>query len=397
MSSTKNRNHCMAKRVLKICCYTWLNASRDKRELSACQELGMKVEVLAKGEGDECGHFSKMDGFDVFKVSTRPFPHFPIFINRFFSIGSFVLQARKMNPDIISGHDMIGVFVGWLSNVLRSHKATLVYDSHEFELGRNTKRSKFQTWIVARLERFLIKRCAFSIMVNDAIADEVQRIHKLSNRPVVVRSTPNLWHINEQDCRKTRQQILSTMSTSRDVLLMYHGGVIPGRGIETLLEVVSKTDFTCVIILGNGQESYIQTLKIRAESLGISGRVLFHPAVPINELWRYVGAADIGMVTIPAVAKSYYYMLPNKFFENIQSETPVICSNFPAIAPIVNKYNIGLTCDPTDVHSIIASIKRMVDDKGLYQTFKSNLKKAKLQLCWENEKQGLMSAYKELI
>ena len=40
----------MAKKVLKICCYSWLNASRDKRELSACQELGLKTEVLAKGE-----------------------------------------------------------------------------------------------------------------------------------------------------------------------------------------------------------------------------------------------------------------------------------------------------------------------------------------------------------
>ena len=134
----------MTKKVLKICCYSWLNASRDKRELSACQELGMKAEVLAKGEGDECGHFSKLDGFDVFKVSTRPFPHLPVSVNRILSIGSFAIQAKKMNPDIISGHDMLGVFVGWLSNLMRTRKAILVYDSHEFELGRNTKRSKVQ-------------------------------------------------------------------------------------------------------------------------------------------------------------------------------------------------------------------------------------------------------------
>lgn len=387
----------MAKKVLKICCYSWLNASRDKRELSACQELGLKTEVLAKGEGEECGHFSKMDGFDVFKVSTRPLRKLPVSINRILSIGSFALHAKKLNPDIISGHDMLGVFVGWLSNLMRVHKATLVYDSHEFELGRNTKRSRLQYWFVAHFERFLIKRCAFSIMVNDAIADEVQQIHKLANRPIVVRSTPNLWHIDEQICLEKRQQLLSMMNAPQSVLLMYHGGVIPGRGVETLLEVVLKAEFTCAIILGNGQESYLQTLKTKAKTLGVSDRVLFHSAVPITDLWQYVGASDIGMVTIPAVAKSYYYMLPNKFFENIQGETPVICSDFPAIAPIVRKYNIGLTCDPTNVDEIISCIKRMSDDKKLYQSFKNNLKLAKQQLCWEKEKTILIDAYKELI
>lgn len=387
----------MTKKVLKICCYSWLNASRDKRELSACQELGMKAEVLAKGEGDECGHFSKMDGFDVFKVSTRPFPHLPVYVNRILSIGSFVIQAKKMNPDIISGHDMLGAFVGWLSNLMRTHKAILVYDSHEFELGRNTKRSKAQTWLVARFERFLIKRCTFSIMVNDAIADEVQRIHQLPERPVVVRSTPNLWQIDAQECKKIRNRILSSMKSPREVLLMYHGGVIPGRGVETLLEVVAKADFTCAFILGNGHEPYVQSLKSKAEALGVSDRVAFHSAVSIDELWKYVGAVDIGMVTIPAVAKSYYYMLPNKFFENIQSETPVICSNYPAIEPIVKEYNIGLTCNPTDIDAIIACVKKMNEDKSLYHTFKDNLKHAKQQLCWENEKQILISAYKELL
>ncbi len=357
----------------------------------------MKAEVLAKGEGDECGHFSKMDGFDVFKVSTRPFPHLPVSVNRILSIGSFAIQAKKLNPDIISGHDMLGVFVGWLSNLMRTHKAILVYDSHEFELGRNTKRSKIQTWLVAHFERFLIKRCTFSIMVNDAIADEVQRIHQLPERPVVVRSTPNLWQIDKQECQNTRKQILSSMKSPREVLLMYHGGVIPGRGVETLLEVVAKADFTCAFILGNGHEPYVQSLKSKAEALGVSDRVAFHSAVSIDELWKYVGAVDIGMVTIPAVAMSYYYMLPNKFFENIQSETPVICSNYPAIEPIVKEYNIGLTCDPTDIDAIIACIKKMNEDKSLYQTFKDNLKQAKQHLCWENEKLILINAYKELV
>ena len=37
-------------KIAKLCINTWAYASRDKRELAACQELGAEVEVFAKGE-----------------------------------------------------------------------------------------------------------------------------------------------------------------------------------------------------------------------------------------------------------------------------------------------------------------------------------------------------------
>ena len=54
-----------------------------------------------------------------------------------------------------------------------------------------------------------MKRCAFSIMVNDSIADEVQQIHKLKERPIVVRSTPNNWQIDSKACKKVREEFIN--------------------------------------------------------------------------------------------------------------------------------------------------------------------------------------------
>ena len=172
---------------------------------------------------------------------------------------------------------------------------------------------------------------------------------------------------------------------------------MPGRGIETLLEVVGKNNNVCAVILGNGEAKYLECLKQQAQQIGVAGRVAFHPAVPIEELWKYAGAADVGMVTGIAVAKSYFYSLPNKFFENIQSETPVICSDFPAIAPIVEKYQIGLTCNPTDIKEINSCVERMRTDKQFYAKCRENMKIAKRELCWEKEKEILKSAYKRIV
>lgn len=387
----------MAKLVLKICCGDWNNASRDKRELSVCRELGMQTLVMAKGELKDKYRKDCVSGYDVLRFSTRPLGiKVPNGINRAVSIFTWAHYARKLKPDIISGHDIGALTIGYLSNIFRSKKATLIYDSHEFEIGRNAKRSRLQLWWITHLECFLMKRCAFSIMVNDAIADEVQKIHKLKQRPVVVRSTPDLWTVDSAVCAEKRKELLASMEQPKNFMLMYHGGVMSGRGVETLLNLVSINDNVCAVILGNGEASYMEAMKNQAEQLGVVDRVTFHPAVPIEVLWQYVGAADVGMITIPAVVKSYYYMLPNKLFENIQSETPVICSDFPAVAPIVENYRIGLTCDPTDFDAINECVEKMRCDKEFYLQCKENLKTAKQELCWEKEKLVLEKAYSKV-
>ena len=375
-------------------------ASRNKRELQAASEYGYKVSVISS---DDSKTFS--DKYPEYTlIDDHQSTHVTYEMNKMVRIvkilwGYLVViwNLRKVSADVMSCHDIDSLFLAWLAFLFKFRKPAFVYDSHEFEIGRNISRNRVQRWWVLHLERFLIKRCLFSIVVNDAIADEVQQIHRLQTRPVVVRSTPFRWVIDEQKCLEKRKELLAKMKSPQQTLLMYHGGVSRGRGIETLLEVVKQSENTCLLILGNGEKNFMERLEQLSKSLGVSERVLFLPAVQMEQLWQYVGAADIGMVTIPAVAKSYYYMLPNKFFENIQAETPVICSDFPAISPIVKKYNIGLTCDPTDVGSICACISKLQTDKEFYMALKSNIKKAKEDLCWEKEKQVLFNAFNHFI
>ena len=71
--------------------------------------------------------------------------------------------------------------------------------------------------MIAWLEKFLMNKCVFSIMVNDSIADEVQRIYKLKERPLVIRSVPNYWNIDPDVCKEKRKELLS---------MFKHGGGI---------------------------------------------------------------------------------------------------------------------------------------------------------------------------
>lgn len=210
-SFMKKKDDQNKKLVVKVCISEWSNASRDKRELSVCRELGADVKVVAKGNPQDKGRLDNVAGFDVYRLSARPIRVFPVVCNRIVSIFTWAKYVYGMNADIISGHDITGLTIAWLSNFFKtkSQKAKLIYDSHEFEIGRNVQRNIFQIWVITAWERFLIGKSEFMIVVNDSIADEVVKLHKLKKRPVVVRNIPPHWNVDEEECRIVREQFLA--------------------------------------------------------------------------------------------------------------------------------------------------------------------------------------------
>ncbi len=56
---------------------------------------------------------------------------------------------------------------------------------------------------------------------------------------------------------------------------------------------------------------------------------------------------------------------------------------------------MGCTCDPDDEYAIKEALKKILDEKTMEEYKNSALAAAK-ELCWENERQKLRSAYKRL-
>ena len=201
-------------RILKICWAPWQNASRDKRELSVYRDMGHEVIVMASGEPKDRGTPDTVESFSVKRYGVEPFgKKAPIKVNQILSLLNWSRYVCDFKPDIISGHDFTGWIVGWLAFLFRKNRPLFIYDAHEFELGRNTKRNKIRTALIRNLERFIIKHSEFSIMVNDSIADEVQKEYRLQRRPIVVRSTPNYWKIDPDVCAKQREAFLKEFNS----------------------------------------------------------------------------------------------------------------------------------------------------------------------------------------
>lgn len=383
-------------KVLKISTNDWRHDSRDYRELSVCKELGMGVIVIAKKNKDDPDR-DVVKGFDVIRLTTTPIiKDKASAINKVASFFLWIRYVRKMKVDVISGHDIEGLLIGYLAFKFKRHKPAFVYDSHEFEMGRHRYYKKpLKKFLMKRIEKKLIKKSKFTIAVNDCIADKISSIHKCK-RPIVVRSTPNKWKIDTNLIAEERKEILGYFGINDGFIVMYHGCLCRYRGIENMLKAIQNTENTYAVVLGSGEDSYLETLKRLISELKMERRVYIHEAVSNDELYKYVGAANVGMANIEPICDSYYYSLPNKFFENIQSLTPIIASSFPEMESIITKYDIGLLCDPQNIDDISKKIELMKDN-SVYNKFKKNIVLAKEELCWEKEKEVLLNAYSDLL
>lgn len=395
------------KRLLKIvpCIWNASGLSRDMRELSAAKEAGFEVAVMSKGEPEDRMRETEQDGMKVYLCSTRPVKYIPVRLNRVISFFQWVYYARKYHADVLSCHNLIALAIGYLSTFFMSRKKApkLVYDAHEFELGvcAEGERSKLASFLIKHAESFLMRKTAFNIMVNDTIAEETMRIHGLKEKPLVIRNIPPNWKLDTEAIAQQRREFLKQAPPPPHreyYLIMYHGSLTRGRGIRNAIRVLAKNPNLILVVMGNASTpEYLEAMLKTAEDLKVSDRLIYRPAVPYDELYKYVGAVDVELMTGRPVCQSYVYSLPNKFFESIQSLTPLVCSDFVEIRKIVNDYGIGLICDPEDIDSINSQIERLRTDKDLYQTCKKNLIRAKSDLCWENEKAALVGAYRQLI
>lgn len=385
----------MAKRIIKVNSNEFKNSSRDERELNVYRELGAFVLVVAKGPQERHMQTDIVNDFEVLRLGTRPIRCIPNILNQIMSVFIWARIIRGLNADVLSGRDLEGLFIAYISTLFisKQNKPKIVYDSHEFEMGRNrVLNSRFKTFAVKKLEKFLISKCCVSIFVSESIEKRVVDSYHPKTPTIVVRNIPPRWELISDKVEQKNKEIKGHFNKNC-FIVMYHGALLPYRGIERLLEAVSQFDDVSCVLLGMVKEGYLDEIRDIISSLNIRDRVYYHDAVPLDELKYYIAATNVGMATIEPSTLSYYYSLPNKLFENIQSLTPVIVSNFPDMAELVNKYQIGLSVNPLSVDDIVAAIKKMKENESFYKDLKNNLVKARTELCWEVEKNKLVNAY----
>jgi glycosyltransferase involved in cell wall biosynthesis len=137
-------------------------------------------------------------------------------------------------------------------------------------------------------------------------------------------------------------------------VVLYHGGLFPERGIEQLIEALPGIPDAELVLMGYGVlEAELPTLIAASPA---RDRIHVVPAVPPAELHGWVASADVAAMPIQPSTLNHRLTTPNKLFEAMAAGVPVVASDLPGMASIVEETGCGVLCDPTDPASIARAI-----------------------------------------
>ena len=278
--------------------------------------------------------------------------------------------------------------------VKRAIGAKVVYDSHELWVHRNRvgRKATVEKILDRWVEKHLITCADAIVTVCDSIGAWLTDHYRGIPEPIIVRNMPH--KMNARELAKGIEPLGQRLNIADGhTTMIYTGKITSGRGIEIGVDALAQIETLHFVLLGYGEQSYVDGLKSKIDDLGLTGRVTFCDAVPHTEVTNFIYGADFALVYIEPICLSYEYALPNKLFESIQAGIPVLCSSLVEIEKVVNEYDIGLCfSDASDLaHKILTECNKVQLDK-----WRRSVKNAALDLCWEKEQVKLIDLYTKL-
>ena len=98
------------------------------------------------------------------------------------------------------------------------------------------------------------------------------------------------------------------------------------------------------------------------------------------------------------VVKNWEYTIPNKFFDSIIAEKPIIVGDLWSLRDFVEKYRIGEVVDihNIDVKKIATTINKLIHNPELCNLYATNAQKIKNHFSWEKQEEKLLELYQRV-
>jgi glycosyltransferase involved in cell wall biosynthesis len=284
------------------------------------------------------------------------------------------LKLLFLKKDIVVSNDLDTLLPNYLISKLQSK--VIIYDSHELfpeipELIHRTRVKK--VW--ESLEKRILPKLKNCYTVSDSIATYYKEKYNTSfqvikNLPRTKKSSPGAF----------------PFSTDKKIIL-YQGAVNVGRGLELMIETMQYLEHHIFVIIGSGD--IINHLKKTTAKDIKTNNVYFLGKLTPTEMVKLTSLADIGISLEEDLGLSYRFALPNKLFDYLHAEIPVLVSNLPEMKKIIDTYKFGEVVFDRNPKSLAKQIEQFPLKKH-----SEEIVNAKKILNWENEEEKIISIYK---
>lgn len=280
--------------------------------------------------------------------------------------------------DAIHCHDFDGLFIGYSIN--KKLKLKLVYDEHDlfymYFADRQGIVNKIIYNFIVKWERSMLKKVDNHIVVTPGMVD----IYKNTSKNItIINNAPSIDIFNN-----------ISKKPSDKLRIGYIGSVRYLEELKVLADVSQKyKDKVEIIISGRGivLDELIEYCT-KYDNIKITGAYSFSQ---LEELYRNT---DITYAFYPNRISSI--SMPNKFYESIITETPIIANKDIEFGKEVEKNHIGYSVDENNLRKNLQDIiHELVSNPLKKEEFINNMRNIKVYYLWEANEERLSQIYVE--
>jgi glycosyltransferase involved in cell wall biosynthesis len=269
--------------------------------------------------------------------------------------------------DVFLSNDTDTLIANYLASKIR--RKPLVFDAHEmFPEVPEVMNRKFVKAVWTTIEDLIFPKLKKTYTVCQSIADIYNEKYQIDMQ--VIRNIP---------LKEPAAHCQPAIHTGEKKIILYQGAVNVGRGIEQMIDAMPYLDDFVFYVIGDGD--ILCELKEKVNRLNLNEKVVFTGKIPFENLPAYTQCANIGINLLENKGLNYYYSLPNRIFDYIRNDVPVLSCDFPEIRKIVTHYGVGKLITNYEPPFLAETIRQMVNEEKNTAGFTA----ANEELTWENE------------
>jgi glycosyltransferase involved in cell wall biosynthesis len=296
----------------------------------------------------------------------------------------------EIEPDVVHCHSISTIIAFQVACLKKKYR--LIYDDHMIFCSQKKN-------IIAKLFYFLLKNIFIKKILAKgdafiAVSSETKLfMHKEYGIPLSKINIIELGADKElfRFDQKSREEVRSNLNIGKnDIVVIYAGKITPEKGpliiLESLIDLIKEKKI-CILIVGNGEEEYVNKIKSFVKKNYIQNKIFWHDYVKNLELYKFFSAADIAVWPKEAAVS---------MIEAASCGLPIIISNsIPGIKNRISNNN-GLAYKEGDLSDLRNCVKLLVKDPSL--RIKMGMKGRELierEFSWEKQNQKFLKIYKQ--
>jgi glycosyltransferase involved in cell wall biosynthesis len=239
--------------------------------------------------------------------------------------------------------------------------------------------------IVAKIDRTLMQFAVAIILPNESIIKQVG-LDTTRKSVVIINNSPD-------------PDILTGVATGnpegKPFVIFYGGGIGPGRGIVEMCLAVKDLPDVQLLITGPCSPDF--ETELRESCKNITNVELHLSFVPYKEVIAETVKAHALFAIYDPADRNVRFASPNKLFEAMMCEKPIIVSDGTYMTNVVREENCGLVVPYGDINAIRAAILKLANSPEMAQGLGHNGRRAyENRYSWRIMEQRLLDIYQHI-